>query len=134
MVKMKDCYCASLSLLTGGERKDGGPHHAEENVMVYMSPTMLDSLNNFLAVNTDFTEMEEEEPDYLASVDNPIKSTKTYMAWDTASSQPGPLYQVRFLNSLLHFKVCLLGNVSTCQGLICTQRHAWTETRCFGEK
>ena len=133
MVKMNGCCCASPSLLTGGERKDGGPYHAEETVTVYRSPTTMDSLNNLLAVNTDYTEM-EEEPDYLASVDNPIQSTKTYMAWDTASSQPGPLYQVRFLNSLLHFKVCLLGNVSTCQGLICTQRHAWTETRCYGEK
>ena len=75
------------------------------------------------AVNTDFTELEDE----------PIQSTKTCMAWDTASCQPMLLYEVRILNSLLHFKVCLLGNVSTCQGIICTQRHARTETRSFGE-
>ena len=41
-----------------------------------MSPTMLDSFNYFLAVNTDYTEI-EEEPNYLASVDNPIMSIKT---------------------------------------------------------
>ena len=36
----------------------------------------MDNLNNLLAVNTDYTEM-EEEPNYLASVDNPIMSIKT---------------------------------------------------------
>ena len=36
----------------------------------------MDSLNNMLAVNTDYTEM-EEEPDYLASVDTPTQSNKT---------------------------------------------------------
>ena len=70
MMKMNGCCCASLSLLTGGERKDGGPYHAEETVTKYMSPTMLDSLNSFLAVNMDFTEM-KEEPDYPASGDSP---------------------------------------------------------------
>ena len=84
------------------------------------------------AVNTDFTEL-EDQPGHLALVDNPIQSTKTCMAWDTASFQSRLLYQVRILNSLLHYKVCLLGNVSTCQGIICTQRHARTETRSFGE-
>ena len=67
---MNGCCCASLTLLTGGERKDGGPYHAEKTVTVYMSPTMLDSLNSFLAVNMDFTEM-KEEPDYPASGDSP---------------------------------------------------------------
>ena len=76
MVKMNGCYCASPSLLTGGETKDGGPYHAEETVTVYRSPNTMDSLNNLLAVNTDYTEM-EEEPDYLASVDTPTQSNKT---------------------------------------------------------
>ena len=76
MVKMNSCCCASLSLLTGGERKDGDPYHAVETVTMYRSPTTMDSFNNLLAVNTDYTEM-EEEPDYLASVDNPNQSNKT---------------------------------------------------------
>ena len=54
---------------------------------MYRSPTTVDSLNNLLAVNMDYTE-KEEKPNYLASVDNPIMSIKTCMAWDTASSQP----------------------------------------------
>ena len=76
MVKIKSGCCTSLSLLTGVERKDGDPYYAMKTVTKYMSPTTLDSLNSFLAVNTDFTEM-EEKPDYLASVDNPIMSIKT---------------------------------------------------------
>ena len=76
MVKMNGCCCASLSLLTGSERKDGSSYHAVETVTESISPTTLDSLNSFLAVNTDYTEM-EEEPNYLASVDNPIMSIKT---------------------------------------------------------
>ena len=89
MMKMNGCCCASLSLLTGGERKDGGPYHAVETVTEYMSPTTLDSLNSFLAVNTDYTEM-EEEPNYLASVDNPIMSIKSSRARDTALVSRGP--------------------------------------------
>ena len=73
---MNGCCCVSLSLLTGCERKDGGPYHAVETVTEYMSPTTLDSLNSFLAVNIDYTEMEEES-NYLASVDNLIMSIKT---------------------------------------------------------
>ena len=109
MVKIKGGCCASLSLLTGGERKDGGPYHAEETVTKYMSPTMLDSLNNFLAVNKDFTEM--EKPDYLASVDNLTQSTKSCMAWDTDPSQLRLLYQVRILNRLLRFNYLYGGNL-----------------------
>jgi hypothetical protein len=89
MVKMKGGCCASLNLLTGGERKHGGPYHAEETVTKYMSPTMLDSLNSFLAVNTNYTDM-EEEPNYLASVDNPIMSIKSSRARDTALVSRGP--------------------------------------------
>ena len=89
MVKMNGCCCASPSLLTGGETKDGGPYHAEETVTVYRSPTTMDNLNNLLAVNTDYTEM-EEEPNYLASVDNPIMSIKTSRARDTALVSRGP--------------------------------------------
>ena len=73
MMKMNSCCCASLSLLTGGERKDGDPYHAVETVSEYISPTTLDSLKSFLAVNMDYTE-KEEKPNYLASVDNPIMS------------------------------------------------------------
>ena len=87
MMKVNSCCCASLSLLTGGKRKDGDPYHAVETVTVYMSPITLDSLNSLLAVNMDYTEM-EEEPNYLASVDNTTQSTKSCMARDTASSQP----------------------------------------------
>ena len=89
MMKMNGCCCASLSLLTGGERENGGPYHAEETVTKYMSPTMLDSLNNFLAVNINYTDM-EEEPNYLASVDNHIMSIKTSRARDTALVSRGP--------------------------------------------
>ena len=89
MVKMNSCCCASPSLLTGGERKDGDPYHAVETVTKYMSPTTMDSFNNLLAVNMDYTEM-EEEPNYLASVDNPIMSIKTSRARDTALVSRGP--------------------------------------------
>merc|ERR1719449_500524 len=110
MVKMNGCCCASPSLLTGGETKDGGPYHAEETVTVYRFPTTMDNLNNLLAVNTDYTE-KEEKPNYLASVDNTTQSTKSCMAWDTASSQPRPLYQVRYLNRLLRFNYLYAGNL-----------------------
>ena len=75
-----------------------------------MSPTTLDSLNSFLADNTDYTEM-EEEPNYLASVDNPIMSIKTSRARDTAFSQLRLLYQVRYLNRLLRFNYLYAGNL-----------------------
>ena len=89
MVKMNGCCCASPSLLTGGETKDGGPYHAEETVTVYRSPTTMDNLNNLFAVNTDYTE-KEEKPNYLASVDNPIMSIKSSRARDTALVSRGP--------------------------------------------
>ena len=54
-----------------------------------MSPTTLDSLNSFLAVNMDYTE-KEEKPNYLASVDNPIMSIKSSRARDTALVSRGP--------------------------------------------
>ena len=75
-----------------------------------MSPTTLDSLNSFLAVNTDYTEM-EEEPNYLASVDNPIMSIKTFRGKGHSFSQPRPLYQVRYLNRLLRFNYLYAGNL-----------------------
>ena len=110
VVKMNGCYCASLSLLTAGERKDDGAYHAEETVTVYMSPTTLDNLSSFLAVNTDYTEM-EEEPNYLASVDNPIMSIKTSRGKGHSFSQPRLLYQVRYLNRLLRFNYLYAGNL-----------------------
>jgi len=93
MVKMNGCCCASPSLLTGGETKDGGPYHAEETVTVYRSPTTMDNLNNLLAVNMDYTE-KEEKPNYLASVDNPIMSIKSSRARDTALVSRGPFIRL----------------------------------------
>ena len=105
MMNYENYCCASHCILTGHVRmKDvGSPDNTEVPTMVNFScnnaevykQVVLDPLtlkeNNLIAilcaVNTDFTEM-EEEPDFLASVDNPIQSTKTCMAWDTASSQP----------------------------------------------